>query len=133
MLVRWNERPMPSRHTSCGARPVTSRPSSVTAPASGVRWPVMRLNSVVLPAPLGPMIAAIWPRATSRLTSLTARKPPKLLRRPRTSSTRAPPQTAPDRLGGAGESAGEDEQQHDEDRAQHHRPVLRVRDDLLVQ
>ena len=34
-----------------------ARRRSTTRPASGRRWPVIRLNSVVLPAPLGPMMA----------------------------------------------------------------------------
>ena len=33
----------------------------------------MALNSVVLPAPLGPMMARRWPRGTVRLTPSTAR------------------------------------------------------------
>ena len=37
----------------------------------------MRLNSVVLPAPFGPMIEKTWPGSIARLTSSTARTPPK--------------------------------------------------------
>ncbi len=37
MLVRWNERPIPSRQMSWGARPVTSRPSRSTVPESGLQ------------------------------------------------------------------------------------------------
>ena len=44
------------------------------------RSPQMTLKSVVLPAPFGPRIARRSPWATSRSTSLTARRPPK--RRP---------------------------------------------------
>src|SRR5262245_59821923 len=133
MFVRWNERPMPSRQTSCGASPVMSRPSSTTAPASGLRCPVTRLKNVVLPAPLGPMIAAILPRSTPRLTPATARKPSKLLRTSRTSSTPGPRPPQGRCLGGAGQPAGEHEQQHDEDDAEHEGPVLGVGDDLLVE
>ena len=61
MLVRWNERPMPSRQRSCGAMPVTSGSLKTTRPVSGRRWPVIRLKSVVLPAPFGPMMALIEP------------------------------------------------------------------------
>src|SRR5919106_5478896 len=124
---------MPSRQTSWGARPVTSRPSSTTAPASGLRWPVIRLKSVVLPAPLGPMIAAIIPRSTRRLTPPTAMKPSKLLRTSRTSSTPRPPQAAGGRLDGAGQAAREHEEQHHQDRPQHEGPVLGVGHDLLVE
>jgi len=38
---------------------------------------VITLNSVVLPEPFGPMRAKIEPRGTSKLTSFTARSPPK--------------------------------------------------------
>ena len=47
----------------------------------------MRLKSVVLPAPFGPMIAWIAPLRTWKLTSLTATSPPKPLVRPLTSRT----------------------------------------------
>src|ERR1700704_3223721 len=52
---------------------------------------VMRLNSVVLPAPFGPMIALRSPGMISRLTSRTARRPPKLLDKPRSSRAGLPP------------------------------------------
>lgn len=48
-------------------------------PDEGGRAPVIRLKKVVLPEPLGPMIAFIEPFSTSRLTSLTAIRPPKFL------------------------------------------------------
>src|SRR5262245_15130258 len=133
MFVRWNERPMPSRQMSCGARPVTSRPSSTTVPVSGLRWPVTRLKNVVLPAPLGPMMAAIRPRSTFTLTPPTAMKPSKLLRTSRTSSTACAPQPARECLRRAGQTAGEHEEQHDEDHAQHERPGLRIGGDLLIE
>src|SRR6266850_585453 len=134
MLVRWKERPMPSRQRSCGAMPVTSRPLKLMLPASGRRWPVIRLKSVVLPAPLGPMMALTEPRGTEKLTPPTAWKPSKLLRSSRTSSTRRPPrEPAPETKGGARDPSGKDEEEHDEDGAEDEGPVLRVRDDLLVE
>src|ERR1700761_7862265 len=42
-------------------------------PAVGGTAPAMALNSVVLPAPFGPMMARRWPRGTVRLTPSTAR------------------------------------------------------------
>src|SRR5687768_4073722 len=128
MFVRWNERPMPMRQRSWGAMPVTSRSRKTTRPVSGFTWPVMRLNSVVLPAPLGPMMALIEPLGTVKLTPSTAWKPPKLFRRSRTSSMRAllSHEAAADDRRGAGEAAREDEQQHDENGAENERPVLRV-------
>ena len=38
---------------------------------------LIRLNTVVLPAPLGPISVNTSPRRTSKLTSLTASTPPK--------------------------------------------------------
>src|SRR2546422_480375 len=94
----------------------------------------MRLKSVVLPAPLGPMMALTEPRGTEKLTPPTAWKPSKLLRSSRTSSTRGPsPEPPPEAEGGAGNSPGKDEEKHDENGAEDEGPVLRVRDDLLVE
>ena len=125
---------MPRPQRSCGAMPVTSRSLKRTLPASALRCPVMRLKSVVLPAPLGPMMALIEPRGTLKLTRVTAWKPPKLLLRSRTSSNLSPAsETARRRLQCARDAAGEDEEQHDKDGAEDERPVLRVGDDLLVQ
>src|SRR5688572_888271 len=57
-----------------------SWPSKVHVPWSGVSKPVSRLNSVLFPAPLGPMSAVIAPRSISRWSTSTATRPPKLLR-----------------------------------------------------
>ena len=51
---------------------VTSSPNSSTVPAVGGNSPEIRLNSVVLPAPLGPRIARRSPGRTSRSTPDTA-------------------------------------------------------------
>src|SRR5215472_14297568 len=48
-------------------------------PSPGGRNPLMMENSVVLPAPLGPISAVIRPAATASETSSTARRPPKRL------------------------------------------------------
>src|SRR5262249_4851296 len=53
--------------------------------------PVMRLNSVVLPAPFGPIIAWRSPGMILRLTPRTAARPPKLLDKPRSSRAGSPP------------------------------------------
>src|SRR6266498_2249762 len=114
--------------------PVTSRSLKRTLPASGWRWPVMRLKRVVLPAPLGPMMALIDPRGTVKLTPLTAWKPSKLLRSPVTSSTRRPsPHPLPEGHERPRDAPGEDEEEHHEDGAENERPVLGVGDDLLVE
>src|ERR1043166_9009063 len=109
----------------CGGTPVMSRPSRKTSPAVGWRWPVIRLNRVDLPAPFGPITAAIWPSGTARLTSLTARKPPKDLLKDRTSSiARRPLSADPGDASGepADDAAGKDEQQHQQDDAENERP-----------
>ena len=46
------------------------------SPASGGSKPVSRLNSVVLPAPLGPMSAVMTPRWISMCSTSTALRPP---------------------------------------------------------
>src|SRR5262249_4616905 len=64
-----------------------------TAPASGRSSPVMRLNSVDLPAPFGPMMPSASPAATSRLTPSTALSEPN--DRVRFSSFRITPPPSP--------------------------------------
>ena len=81
--------------------PVMSRPSSSTRPLSGRRCPVIRLNSVDLPAPLGPITAAICRGLDGQAdTSATATKPAKDLReaaRPQASPPPPAGATAPRR------------------------------------
>src|SRR5262245_55565755 len=86
--VSWNVRTRPIRAMACGARPAMSRPSNAMRPASGRRKPLTTLNSVVLPAPLGPISAVTVPACTSKPAPSTARRPPK---RRRTSSTTSRP------------------------------------------
>src|SRR3954462_40048 len=71
--------------------PVTSLPHSPTLPAVGGNSPEIRLNSVVLPAPLGPRMARRSPGRTARATSLTATTPPKRPPPPRPRGGPAPP------------------------------------------
>jgi len=61
MLTTWKEREIPFRQMTWGGRPEISRPLKRMRPESGERWPVTRWNSVVFPAPLGPMTATISP------------------------------------------------------------------------
>ncbi len=65
-------------------------PRHCTAPADSGSTPVTRLNSVDLPAPLGPISATMSPPCTPKLTSLTATRPPNCLRTACTSSSRSP-------------------------------------------
>ena len=60
----WNVRPMPIRDTFQAGDPVMSRPSNAIVPVVGGRKPDSRWNSVVLPAPLGPMTPWIEPGAS---------------------------------------------------------------------
>src|SRR5437867_2880143 len=68
---------MPRRKTAGEARPVMSHPLNTIIPAVGARAPVIRLKSVVLPAPFGPMIERTSPCWMPRLTRFTAARPPK--------------------------------------------------------
>ena len=58
-----------------GPQPAMSRPSSKMRPPSGGTTPVMQLNSVVLPAPFGPISPVMRPASTSRSTPRRARTP----------------------------------------------------------
>ena len=51
-------------------------PMNSTSPALGVRSPVSRLTSVVLPAPLGPTTETSSSASMAMLTSLKARNAP---------------------------------------------------------
>src|SRR3989304_2790057 len=48
-------------------------------PSEGRTSPLIKLNSVVLPAPFGPIRATISPSPTPKLTPLRTRRPPKRL------------------------------------------------------
>ncbi len=80
-------RTIPSCEISSGRFLVMSAPLSITVPASGGIAPVIRLNTVVLPAPSGPTSAVTSPRRSDMSRPFTARIPPKVLASPWTSST----------------------------------------------
>src|SRR5688572_29031341 len=67
---------MPSSRSWRGARLVTSRPSKKTRPARAGSSPNTVLNTVDLPAPFGPMMVVIAPRAARRLVPLRTVRPP---------------------------------------------------------
>ena len=75
-FVSWNVRTIPLVASWWLGVSLAGSPSNVTTPASGLSNPVRRLNSVVLPAPLGPIKAVIAPRWTSNRSTSTARMPP---------------------------------------------------------
>ena len=74
---RWKVRARPSRARRWGFMVVTSVSNRWTVPRSGAWSPLITLNRVVLPAPLGPISPVTVPGCTARLTSLRAETPPK--------------------------------------------------------
>jgi hypothetical protein len=58
---RWNVRAIPCRARRCVGVCVMSFPLRNTRPAVGFCKPVMTLNSVVFPAPFGPISAVTCP------------------------------------------------------------------------
>jgi hypothetical protein len=79
MVVSWKVRTTPRPATTCGLKRVISSSRKMTRPELGRRNEVISLNSVLLPAPFGPITARISPSETSKLTALTATSPPKRL------------------------------------------------------
>src|SRR5690606_1996989 len=77
-FVSWKVRTCPIRATRNAGTPLRRLPSKVQVPVSGLSKPVSRLKRVVLPAPFGPMSAVIAPRGTSRWSTSTALRPPKV-------------------------------------------------------
>src|SRR6185436_8740958 len=109
----------------CTGSAVTFWPANTILPSSGVSCPQIWLISVVLPAPLGPMMACNSPGITSRVTSSVTTRPPKAFfnasRRSTGSATARPLAEArgqPDQP-----AAGKDHHQHQQ-RPKNHLPVL---------
>src|SRR5215213_7927668 len=67
---------MPSSRSLRGPKLVTSRPSNTTRPPRAGSRPNTVLKTVDLPAPLGPMMVVMAPRAACRLVPLSTVKPP---------------------------------------------------------
>jgi hypothetical protein len=72
---------MPTCRRSGGIQPepLTSRPSTLTDPASGHSKPAIARSIVLLPHPLGPSTARISPRLTLSEASRSASTEPKRL------------------------------------------------------
>ena len=86
----WNVRAMPMRAILYGGSASRSCPSKVMWPSVGWYRRLTQLNSVVLPAPLGPISAQICPSSMTKLSPSSATTPPK--RTPTSSiSSRATP------------------------------------------
>src|SRR5258706_16163357 len=75
---------MPRRERCSGLRLTIAVPRKLIVPLLAGRSPEIKLISVVLPAPLGPMTAWSWPRLTSKETASTAASPPKCFDKLRT-------------------------------------------------
>src|SRR5215472_5333686 len=80
MWQSWKVRAIPFCATTCTGSPVIFSPAKMTSPAVGFSTLVIRLNTVDLPAPFGPMTARI-------LTASTATSAPKRRTNPLHSSS----------------------------------------------
>src|SRR6266480_4326343 len=67
---------MPFCEMRLGDNPAMPSPLRRMRPEVGRMTPVRQLKNVLLPAPLGPMMARISPRLTSKSTELSAVRPP---------------------------------------------------------
>ena len=77
-LECWNVCAMPSRTRWCSGKPRdVARRRSAPGPSDTRSAPRMSLNSVLLPAPLGPISPWRAPASSRRSTPSTARRPPK--------------------------------------------------------
>src|SRR5258705_1423256 len=123
--VAWNVRAMPRRQISDGRSPeIRSRLKRISPAVRGMT-PVIRLKTVLLPAPLGPMRPWIDPGATVMVRSATACSPPKRRETERSSRSKAgsrgrgcasrrPPEQATDRARKRHEPLGREEHRQDE-------------------
>src|SRR5215470_15480488 len=78
---------MPFCATACTGSPVMFSPAKITSPAVGFSTLVIRLNTVDLPAPFGPMTARILPASRRMSTASTATSAPNRRTRPLHSSS----------------------------------------------
>src|SRR2546430_2217851 len=116
MLVIWKERARPFFARRGAGSVVMSSPAKRMRPASGRRVPASWPMRVVLPAPLGPMMACVSPSCTSRLTPSVALSAPKLFRRSVISSIGL--------VENPREPAAEEDHRENEQRPEDHLPVL---------
>src|SRR6202165_2371822 len=115
---RWKVRAMPFCATRYTGKPVMFSPAKTTSPAFGFSTLVIRLNSVDLPAPFGPMTARISPGSTCMSTASTATSAPNCRVSPlHSSSGMAPSKKSQDSL-------REEHDEGDEDRAEDERPEI---------
>src|SRR5439155_9953 len=105
------------------------------SPLSGGKSPLIRLTSVVFPAPFEPMSASTSRSFTVKFTPSTAWNAPKLLTRSRVTSRSmsAAPSPRPETFHRADEPRRQREHQHDEHHAEEQLPVHRVADGERLQ
>src|SRR5574337_831271 len=82
----WKVRTSPASKIRCGGCPPIGRPRNEIVPEVGRCTPAMVLNSVVLPAPFGPIRPVMVCADSVNDTPSTACKPPNSLTKSRTSS-----------------------------------------------
>src|SRR5262249_31687402 len=102
---------MPRRASRCGGSPTISVPSYAMRPSLGARKPAIIANSVVLPAPFGPISAVMRPASAASETRLTASRPPKRFETFSTPSSGSA-MAAPQQAGDAVRRKGDDDDQH---------------------
>src|SRR5207247_908083 len=126
---------MPARILPCTVWWVTSTPRKWICPLSGGKSPLIRLTSVVLPAPFEPMSASTSRSFTVKFTPSTAWNAPKLLTRSRVTSRSisAAPSPGPETFDRADEPRRQRQHQHDEHHAEEELPVHRVADGERLQ
>src|SRR5215217_5940810 len=109
---------------------VTSSPATRICPEPGAMSPEIWWIRVVLPAPLGPMIAWSSPGMTSRLTSSVTTSAPNALRNRRSSRSGSAMTASPEE---PHDPAASEEDHQDQERAEDHLPVLGQPRELLLE
>src|SRR6516164_5346763 len=121
----WKVRRAPRADISCGVSPAISSPRKRMLPLSATTLPDTALNSVVLPAPFGPIRAQISPACRSNETPPTATRPPKRTVTSRTHSSGASVTIVALDEGGmqareqAGDTARQEQDDEDDQQAEH--------------
>ena len=78
ILGLWNFLPTPTLAILCSFLPINEFPLNNTSPKFGFTFPVITSRKVVLPAPLGPIIALNSPSLRDIFNSFRAKNPSKL-------------------------------------------------------
>src|SRR5262249_44593432 len=122
---------MPARMRSFTDRCVMSRPSKVTLPLSARNSPLIRLTSVVLPAPFEPIRPTTPPDSMASDTPSTATLSPKVFVSrctARSGMSRSRPRAPGELERRAHQPVRDRQHQHDQDDAEQQLPVDRVAD-----